>query len=84
MRVSNVLIANFNDVMWDSVTISAYDQYEQSKVFGPAGVTTATLDHPSSGALAYRIPAAAGWNSGNLETVSGGADGTCRRTKCST
>jgi len=43
-------------------------------VFVPAGVSGPTLDHPGNDALAYSFPVqAAGWNSGDLSTVSGGA-----------
>jgi hypothetical protein len=63
-----------NDQIWDAITIAGYNQYEQNKVFAPAGVTTATLDHPAAGVLAYKFPVTtAGWNSGSLESVSGGA-----------
>ena len=62
------------DNVWDLLTISAYAGYVASKVFGPAGVTNATLDHPNGSALAYNFPnISGGWNSGNLITVSGGA-----------
>lgn len=67
-------LPDLNDQIWDAVTIGAYNQYVQNKVFAPAGVTTATLDHPPASALAYKFPVStAGWNSGNLESVSGGA-----------
>ncbi|HLQ50352.1 MAG TPA: serine hydrolase domain-containing protein [Terriglobales bacterium] len=63
-----------NDQLWDAITIGGYNQYVQNKVFAPAGVTTATLDHPGAGVLAYKFPVStAGWNSGSLESVSGGA-----------
>jgi CubicO group peptidase (beta-lactamase class C family) len=63
-----------NDPIWDIITIIGYEQYVQNKVFAPAGVTTATLDHPTGGVLAYKFPVTtAGWNSGDLESVSGGA-----------
>ncbi len=63
-----------NDPIWDIITIVGYEQYVQNKVFAPAGVTTATLDHPAGGVLAYKFPVTtAGWNSGDLESVSGGA-----------
>ena len=63
-----------NDQIWDAITIAGYNQYEQNKVFAPAGVTTATLDHPAAGVLAYKFPVTTGgWNSGSLESVSGGA-----------
>lgn len=65
---------DFSDQMWDAITISAYNQYAQEKVFAPSGVTTATLNHPAAGVLAYPFPVTtSGWNSGDLGTVSGGA-----------
>lgn len=67
-------LPDLNDTLWDGISISAYDQYVQSKVFAPAGVTTATLDHPVDSALAYKFPiTTSGWNSGGLGSVSGGA-----------
>jgi CubicO group peptidase (beta-lactamase class C family) len=65
----------FNDSIWDMVTTTAYVQYAQNKVFGPSGVSGATLDHPAAAGLAYKGPGdpATGWNSGNLENVSGAA-----------
>jgi CubicO group peptidase (beta-lactamase class C family) len=65
----------FNDQFWDWVTITTYTQYAQSKIFGPAGVSGATLDHPGTAGLAYKGPGdtVKGWNSGNLESVSGAA-----------
>ena len=69
------MVSLFNDLLWDLVTIAAYAQYAQGKVFGPAGVSGATLDHPGTAGLAYKGPGdtARGWNSGNLESVSGAA-----------
>jgi len=68
------LIPNPNDLIWDSVTISAYTQYVQQHVFQPAGVSGASLDHPAADALAYTFPVVGnGWNSGDLRTMSGGA-----------
>lgn len=65
---------SFTDEVWDFITITAYTEFMQNKVFTPAGVTGATLGHPANGALAYVYPAASpGWNSGDLSTVSGGA-----------
>jgi CubicO group peptidase (beta-lactamase class C family) len=46
----------FNDRIWDSVTIAAYEAYLQAKVFQPSGVVGATLDHPTACALAYVGP----------------------------
>jgi CubicO group peptidase (beta-lactamase class C family) len=63
-----------NDQIWDSVTINAYVQYVQAHVFGPAGVSGPTLDHPAADALAYNFPVSGGgWNSGDLTSVIGGA-----------
>jgi CubicO group peptidase (beta-lactamase class C family) len=63
-----------NDVVWDYVTIQSYVQYIRDQVFAPAGATGPTLDHPANDALAYSFPVqAAGWNSGDLSSMSGGA-----------
>lgn len=67
-------IPSSNDVVWDAVTINAYVQYVQQHVFQPAGVSGPSLDHPAADALAYTFPVAgAGWNSGDLTSVCGGA-----------
>jgi hypothetical protein len=65
-----------NDALWDVATIRAYEAYLQAKVFTPSGVVDATLDHPSTCALAYREPddTEAGWNSGSMQE-SCGCDG---------
>lgn len=69
-----VLLAPFNDPAWDDLTLQAYKNYVQAKVFAPAGVTNATLDHPAGDALAYGFPAGAGgWNSGDVSSYAGGA-----------
>jgi hypothetical protein len=67
--------ANFtplsNDTIWDMVTVAGYAQYTTNKVFRPAGVFGATLDHPDSAGLAYRFPVdSTSWNSGSLESMS--------------
>jgi Beta-lactamase len=66
----------WNDILWDLVTIGAYEAYLQAKVFQPSGVVGATLDHPPVCALAYRAPGDSepGWNSGSLQE-SCGCDG---------
>jgi hypothetical protein len=61
------------DSVWDILTISAYAAYVAVKVYAPSGVSGPSLDHPAASALAYSFPPLAGWNSGNLMTVSGGA-----------
>jgi hypothetical protein len=61
------------DSLWDIITITGYSTYVATKVFSPAGVGGPSLDHPGGSALAYSFPPLAGWNSGNLMTVSGGA-----------
>jgi CubicO group peptidase (beta-lactamase class C family) len=65
----------FNDQIWDMITVAGYVQYAQTKVFQPAAVSDSTLDHPASAGLAYKssLDNGAGWNSGNLENVSGAA-----------
>lgn len=64
-----------NDQIWDMVTISSYRNYVQTKVFNPAGVANAGFAPAAGGALAYRFPHnnQAGWDSGDLSTMSGGA-----------
>lgn len=65
---------SFADEVWDYITITAYTEYMQNKIFGPSGVTGATLAAPSNGVLAYAFPPSSpGWNSGDLSTMSGGA-----------
>lgn len=67
-------LPNFNDLVWDLVTVSAYANYVQTHVFSPAGVTGPTLNHPSPDALAYNFPVNGnGWNSGDLTSMAGGA-----------
>ena len=71
---TNPGVPNWNDIVWDSVTIGAYAKYVRDHVFAPAGVSGPTLGHPSADALAYSFPVnGAGWNSGDLSTVTGGA-----------
>ena len=61
------------DQMWDFATVSAYTAYCDQHLFQPAGVSGPTLSHPNPDALAYNFPPAAGWNSGDLTSESGGA-----------
>jgi CubicO group peptidase (beta-lactamase class C family) len=62
-----------NDIVWDYLTIQSYVQYVRDHVFAPAGATGPTLDHLEDDALAYSFPVqAAGWNSRDLSTMSGG------------
>jgi CubicO group peptidase (beta-lactamase class C family) len=64
---------SFNDKIWDSVTIAAYEAYLQAKVFQPSGMVGATLDHPTACALAYQGPndTEPGWDSGSLQWSCG-------------
>jgi CubicO group peptidase (beta-lactamase class C family) len=64
-----------DDTLWDLITITAYVQYAVTNVFRPANVFGATLDHADPTGLAYKgsSDTAKGWNSGNLENVSGAA-----------
>ena len=64
----------YADNVWDVLATAAYAAYVQTKVFWPASVQNATLDHPANSVLAYYFPQSeSGWDSGNLMTVSGGA-----------
>ncbi|HKD09043.1 MAG TPA: hypothetical protein VKB79_24280 [Bryobacteraceae bacterium] len=68
------LFPNWNDIVWDFVTIQAYAAFVNAHVFAPAGVAGPTLDRPGADALAYQFPVSGnGWNSGNLSAMSGGA-----------
>jgi len=69
------MFASLNDAVWDYTTVEAYKNYVQAKVFNPAGVANATLDHPGADAYAYAFPvsSAGGWNSGDLASMAGGA-----------
>ncbi len=62
-----------NDVAWDIVTINAYTQYVDQKVFSPAGVSGPSLGKPNNPARAYAWPVGGGWNSGDLKSMAGGA-----------
>lgn len=68
---------NSNDQAWDAVTIFHYRNYVQAKVFTPVRVRNVGFEPLPGGrnALAYRSPHnnISGWNSGNLDTVAGGA-----------
>lgn len=67
-------ITAFNDVVWDAVTITAYEAYLAANVFGPSSVTDPSLAHETDDALAYTFPVSGnGWNSGDLTTMAGGA-----------
>lgn len=68
--------AQTRDIIWDALTIGYYQDYMQDHVFTPAGVANAgfaPLPVPVNSALGYAFPPGSGWNSGNLETISGGA-----------
>jgi CubicO group peptidase (beta-lactamase class C family) len=68
-----------NDVSWDAATVSQYKTYMQNNVFTPAGVAGASFApiYNGSNSLAYKLPYAmnqeAGWDSGDLSSVAGGA-----------
>jgi CubicO group peptidase (beta-lactamase class C family) len=69
--------ADLNDKAWDAVTLLHYHDYMNDEVFGPAGVNNASFMPLANGknAYAYKFPAGndKGWDSGNLQTVAGGA-----------
>ncbi len=70
----NANFGMFNDLIWDAITVNAYAQYMEDKVFAPSGVSGPSLSKPSSPARAYPFPVAGdGWNSGNLASMAGGA-----------
>jgi CubicO group peptidase (beta-lactamase class C family) len=61
------------DTMWDVHTIAYYRDYMQDHIFTPAGVANAGFAALPGGALAYAFPPGQGWNSGDLQSVAGGA-----------
>ena len=62
------------DIVWDLVTLAAYQSYVGANVFSPSGVSGPTLNHQPPDALAYNFPVSgSGWNSGDLTTMAGGA-----------
>jgi hypothetical protein len=64
----------FNDIVWDAITLAAYESYAAARVFSPSGVSGPTLTHQPLDALAYNFPVSgSGWNSGDLTTMAGGA-----------
>jgi hypothetical protein len=64
----------FNDIVWDAITLAAYESYAAAHVFSPSGVSGPTLAHQPLDALAYNFPVSgSGWNSGDLTTMAGGA-----------
>src|ERR1700722_9439146 len=64
----------FDDLIWDTATLSAYQTFVNANVFPPAGVSGPTLYHEPADALAYNFPVSGnGWNSGDLTTMAGGA-----------
>jgi CubicO group peptidase (beta-lactamase class C family) len=67
-------LSALNDIVWDLVTLAAYQAYVEAEVFSPSGVSGATLSHEPLDALAYDFPVSGpGWNSGDLTTMAGGA-----------
>lgn len=64
-----------NDQAWDAVTLYHFTNYMQANVFGPAGVSNVKYSPSGAGALAYAFPhtGGAGWDSGDLTAVAGGA-----------
>ncbi len=70
----NLFFGGLADAFWDLITLNAYQLYVIQNLFGPAGVTDATLTHLPADALAYNFPVSGnGWNSGDLITVAGAA-----------
>ena len=60
------------DAVWDLVTINAYSEYVNDRVFSPSSVGSRQFDHTDDAALAYASPADAnaGWNSGDQRAAS--------------
>jgi CubicO group peptidase (beta-lactamase class C family) len=67
-------LSRVNDRFWDVATFSIYEAHVQAEVFEPSNIEWAAIDHAPGDALAYDLPATnPGWNSGNLQQVSGAA-----------
>lgn len=67
-------LSALNDIVWDLITLGAYQSYVAANVFSPSGVSGPSLKHQSPDALAYNFPVSgAGWDSGDLTTMAGGA-----------
>jgi CubicO group peptidase (beta-lactamase class C family) len=65
------LIGGATDGYWDLTTTRYYLRYVQENIFDPAGVVSG-FAHTTDHALAYPFPAnVAGWDSGDLSTMSG-------------
>ncbi len=67
----DLITQGVTDAYWDLTTIRYYAHYVSENIFDPVGVTSSFL-HEDDDALAYPYPAnMAGWNSGDLSTMSG-------------
>jgi CubicO group peptidase (beta-lactamase class C family) len=75
MISKNTTYGFMQDVIWDAVTLGHYKNYMQANVFSPAGVSNVGWAPAANGVLAYRQPNAGlhGWDSGDLQSVAGGA-----------
>jgi hypothetical protein len=61
-----------NDLLWDLISQSAYEDYMQTYVFNPSGAFPVYSKNTET-VLAYRWDSAtAGWNSGDLSCCGGG------------
>ncbi|WP_300530380.1 serine hydrolase domain-containing protein [Maricaulis sp.] len=63
----------FNNIMWDLVTKMAYVDYLEERVFGPAGVSGASLGSNNATAHGYTRTGLNGQDWGNLADWAGGA-----------
>jgi len=66
---------NSTDHIWDYRTTLRFEEYCQTHLFSPSGVSNIGFAPTGKRALAYRFPhsGVSGWNSGDLRSVSGGA-----------
>jgi len=73
----NFNVGPMTDQVWDIIGISSYKQYCQTNIFNPAGVANASFEALPAfkNALAYKFPNLnqAGWDSGDLASMAGGA-----------
>lgn len=67
------VLLGIRDPVWDILTIRAYAQYVNDRVFAPAGVAARAFEHSTAAALAYHAPPDPdnGWDSQDLQAASG-------------
>jgi CubicO group peptidase (beta-lactamase class C family) len=64
----------FNETMWNALTIQSYENYIRQQVFVPSGINPngPTLEKPNNPAMAYLPGGGTGWSSGDMTNQAGG------------